>query len=107
MNEITTEDRLNWLLKHITIDDVGGDELAWGVMVNDEKMIEALGNEALFKAIRQETNELDLGTGDYVEPKEGWQKRCILKGIDHAIREEIKNDQRTKRESNELDAGRV
>lgn len=91
MTKITDTDRLSWLLGYIAVDDVGGDELAWGVIVNDGRIAEDIVNQGFYESIDRDFEELCRGVISY-PGKDGWQKRCILAGIDHAIREERKND---------------
>lgn len=94
VQRITDSDRLNLLLKFITLDQVYDNDNAppLGPDINYEGLGEALGNEGLFKAIRSETNNLDPDTGDYVTPEKGWEKKSIIAGIDYAIREERENN---------------
>lgn len=89
--EITDTDRLNFLLEFITLgqgiyDHDGAPPL--GPCVNDFDLVSDLENEGLFKAIETETGYLDSVPISFEKLKEGWQRRCILEGIDHEIREE-------------------
>lgn len=85
--EITDTDRLNWILKQMTIDDVGdGEFFAPGVVISHENLETALQNEGFFEAFKRvyRTDEEPLGK----TPDEGMEREVILAGIDDAIRKE-------------------
>lgn len=87
MDNITDTNRLNWLLGFIGLDQVydHDDAPPLGPCVDEEGLIEALENTGLFKVVKEDIGE------DEVDAE--WERRCIIKGIDHAIREErLKNE---------------
>ncbi|MCA9458369.1 MAG: hypothetical protein KC587_17010 [Nitrospira sp.] len=92
--EITDTDRLNWLLGFIGLANVydHDDAPPYGPCVNDYRLTSALENPALFDAIKSEILDVDVATLEIPGNIEKLRKRCLLKGIDHAIREERKNE---------------
>lgn len=86
--EITDTDRLNLLLGFVALRSIYDWESAppFGPSVDDYGLEKLLENPSLFDAVKDEIKDMD--------PKDGWEKRCIIAGIDYAIREKRKRNER-------------
>ena len=84
--------RLDWLLQFFEVEDYGTDTRGLEPVVIKCLVETRLLNTGFLKTVKQETTSFD-DNGNPIEPGDGWEQRCILAGIDHAIKmERIKND---------------
>lgn len=86
-NAITSTDLLNWLFEFVRVVAVDGeDSPSWKVVVDAKGMADAIMNSGFRESIDSDLVEICRGVISY-PPKKGFEKRSILAGIDHAIRE--------------------